>query len=183
MSLLWKRTRIKTTEISFEKNRYCPLRPRQQDIRSEVRLTWALKVLLLALPPHERAPWTRGIHVPGQGAHVEGRETVGRHGARRERVAESCRERVRGSRFQNKTSPCFRETELMSHSGEGSIKILYLSKSNSTTLWKHSITSKSPAFTVTRVFKYNQETVLKVLKVKVLHAEKCPCDYYFVIIL
>lgn len=57
------------------------------------RLTRALKVLFLALPPHQCAPWTCGIHVPGQGAHVEGGEAIGRHGAWREGVAERCRKR------------------------------------------------------------------------------------------
>lgn len=56
------------------------------------RLTGAFEVLLLGLPPHHGAARTRGIHVPGQSAHVEGRQAVGRHGAGRERVAESCRD-------------------------------------------------------------------------------------------
>lgn len=59
---------------------------------SRDRLTGAFEVLLLGLPPHHGAARTRGIHVPGQSAHVEGRQAVGRHGAGRERVAQSCRD-------------------------------------------------------------------------------------------
>lgn len=56
------------------------------------RLTGTLEVLLAVLPPHHGTSWTRRIRISGQAGHVQGRETIGRHGSRRERVAESCRQ-------------------------------------------------------------------------------------------
>ncbi len=40
------------------------------------------------------------------------------------------------------------DVALISSSGGGSIQMLYVSKSNNTTMWKHSITSNSPALNV-----------------------------------
>lgn len=63
--------------------------------RSKVTLTATFEVLLLGLLLHQRASRTCGVHVPRQRAHVEGRETIGGHGARRIGVAERCRRRER----------------------------------------------------------------------------------------
>lgn len=63
-------------------------------------------------------------------------------------------------------------------SGRGSIQILYFSRSTTasikyTSTWKSCI--KNPSWVKVHVCEFNQENILKVIKVKVLSAVSCDC--------